>query len=166
MWSYNKISFQFAGIVSVILTAIWTGHFLGGFAWQSKPSLQFNWHPLLMMVGLIYLYGNGMSNFNFNKPKKKYLVVVYTYFSGILLYRILRNVESRFKLKICHATLMISVFTLTVIALIAVFEFHNRRNIPNMYSLHSWLGILTVILFLFQVRTYIICFKFNSLVTT
>ena len=62
MWSYNKISFQFAGIVSVILTAIWTGHFLGGFAWQSKPSLQFNWHPLLMMVGLIYLYGNGMSN--------------------------------------------------------------------------------------------------------
>ena len=70
MVTNNKISFQFAGIVSVILTAIWTGHFLGGFAWQSKPSLQFNWHPLLMMVGLIYLYGNGMSNL-FQQTKKK-----------------------------------------------------------------------------------------------
>ena len=60
---YNiLIPFQIAGIISVILTAVWTGYYLGGggFAWQNNTILQFNWHPFLMMLGLIYLYGNGM----------------------------------------------------------------------------------------------------------
>ena len=55
------MKFQIAGIVTVILTGIWTGHYLDGFAWRSNPSLQFNWHPFLMNFGMIYLYGNGMS---------------------------------------------------------------------------------------------------------
>ena len=69
------------------------------------------------------------------------------------MYRIFRN-ESKIKLKLAHAAIMILVFILTVIALIAVFDFHNLKQIPNMYSLHSWMGILTVILFLFQVSTF------------
>merc|ERR1711988_1835314 len=112
--------------MGVILTGIWTGHYLGGFAWRSNPSLQFNWHPFLMNLGMIYLYGN-----------------------GILMYRIFRN-ESKIKLKLAHAAIMITVFILTVIALIAVFDFHNLKSIPNMYSFHSYVGLLTVILFSFQ----------------
>ena len=46
--------------MAVVLAGIWTGHHLGGFAWQSDPKHQFNWHPLLMTLGMIYLYGNGM----------------------------------------------------------------------------------------------------------
>ena len=48
------------GIVTVILTGIWTGHYLDGFAWQNNTNLQFNWHAFLMILGMIYLYGNGM----------------------------------------------------------------------------------------------------------
>lgn len=130
---------QIAGIVTVILTGIWTGHYLDGFAWRSNPSLQFNWHPFLMNLGMIYLYGN-----------------------GILMYRIFRN-EPKIKLKLAHAAIMILVFILSVIALIAVFDFHNLKQIPNMYSLHSWMGILTVILFLFQWLFGFITFLFPGL---
>ena len=45
--------------MAVVLVGIWTGHHLGGFAWQSDPKHEFNWHPLLMTLGMIYLYGNG-----------------------------------------------------------------------------------------------------------
>ena len=30
-----------------------------GYAWQSDPNLQFSWHPTLMILSMIYLYGNG-----------------------------------------------------------------------------------------------------------
>ena len=72
------------------------------------------------------------------------------------MYRIFRN-EPKFKLKLAHAAIMILVFILSVIALIAVFDFHNLKQIPNMYSLHSWMGILTLILFSFQVSRFYCC---------
>ena len=52
--------FQVAGITAVILMAYWMGDLRGGFAWQDNPKYEFNWHPLLMTIGLIFLYGNGI----------------------------------------------------------------------------------------------------------
>lgn len=130
---------QVSGFIAVVLTGIWMGHYQGGFAWSSDPGLQFNWHPLLMMLGLVYLYGN-----------------------GLMTYRVFRN-ERKKKLKYTHAIVMISAFFLSVIGLIAVFNFHNRTEKPNLYSLHSWMGIITVILFAMQWVAGLVTFLFPGL---
>lgn len=36
----------------------------------------------------------------------------------------------------------------------AVFEFHKAAKIPDMYSLHSWCGMATLVLFCIQVHTH------------
>ena len=54
---------QLSGLMAVISTVAWLVHFRGGYAWQSDPHLQFSWHPTLMILSMIYLYGNG-NDFN------------------------------------------------------------------------------------------------------
>ena len=52
-----------AGLSSlvIVLMLVWIFHFRDGFAWQEYPAVQFNWHPILMVVSLIVLYGHGSS---------------------------------------------------------------------------------------------------------
>ena len=113
---------QVFALLSVVLVIIWGNQYLGGFDW-SKPGQRFNWHPVLMVVAFVFLYGNGM-----------------------LIYRLMRD-EPKPRLKLIHASLNGLAFLLAVVGLIAVFSFHNENHIPNMYSLHSWIGLGTVILF-------------------
>uniref|UniRef100_A0A1B0CGU1 Cytochrome b561 domain-containing protein n=1 Tax=Lutzomyia longipalpis TaxID=7200 RepID=A0A1B0CGU1_LUTLO len=124
------------GVVLLTLVGGWIGSHLNGLAWQSNPSVQFNWHPLLMTFGMIFLYGN-----------------------SILIYRGLRNTRKR-TLKITHATLHGVAFVATVIGLKAVFDSHNLATppIPNLYSMHSWLGLAAVILFCAQYLVGFIAF--------
>lgn len=49
------------GVLLIVLVGIWVFHFRGGLAWTSNPGLEFNWHPLLMTIGLVFLYANGNS---------------------------------------------------------------------------------------------------------
>ncbi|KAH9088877.1 hypothetical protein Ae201684P_013090 [Aphanomyces euteiches] len=46
----------------------------------------------------------------------------------------------------CHTLTLVSV----IIGTVAVFRFHNEHNIRNLYSLHSWLGISTLVLYAMQ----------------
>ncbi|XP_036335671.1 cytochrome b561-like isoform X2 [Rhagoletis pomonella] len=116
---------QLCGITMIVLAGCWVGIHFGGFSGSATPRVEFNWHPLFMTIGLIFLYGN-----------------------SILVYRGFRNVSKK-TLKISHASIHLIAFVLTVIALITVFDSHNLVDppIPNMYSLHSWLGIGAVIVF-------------------
>ncbi|KYN32172.1 Cytochrome b561 [Trachymyrmex septentrionalis] len=131
------------GALLIILMAVWTGYYRQGFSWRSNPKLEFNWHPLLMTIGLVFLYANAM-----------------------LLYRTQRNVRKR-RLKLTHAGMMLFIILLVVIALVAVFDSHNLAPtpIPNMYSLHSWVGLTTVILFCCQWVAGCVSFLYPGLQT-
>jgi len=53
--------------------------------------------------------------------------------------------------KLLHAGLLLLSLILSVLGLCAVFDFHNKNQTPNLYSLHSWVGICTTALFTAQV---------------
>ncbi|RZB38952.1 cytochrome b561, partial [Asbolus verrucosus] len=117
------------GIGALVMILSWLIRYRKGFAWNWDPELQFNWHPLLMTTGLLFLYAQ-----------------------SILIYRTGRNASKK-RLKIFHAVLHASAFVLAVIGLKAVFDSHNYASPPkpNLYSLHSWFGLVTVIMFTGQV---------------
>uniref|UniRef100_A0A8D2NS54 Lysosomal membrane ascorbate-dependent ferrireductase CYB561A3 n=1 Tax=Zosterops lateralis melanops TaxID=1220523 RepID=A0A8D2NS54_ZOSLA len=116
------------GLLCVAMVGTWCQHWRGGFSLDGS-SRTFNWHPVLMVTGLVVLYG-----------------------AAALVYRI-PNTWSGPKLpwKVLHGSLALGAFVLTVLGLAAVFCFHNAQGTPNMYSLHSWMGLATVLLFSCQV---------------
>nr|BAE20585.1 unnamed protein product [Mus musculus] len=115
------------GSMCILFTAYWMQYWRGGFAWDGTV-LMFNWHPVLMVAGMVVLYG-----------------------AASLVYRLPSSwVGPRLPWKVLHAALHLLAFTCTVVGLIAVFRFHNHSRIAHLYSLHSWLGITTVVLFACQ----------------
>ena len=132
---------EITGIILVVWMGYWRGVLHDGFAWEGDSKKQFNWHPFLLTIGLLFFYGNGM-----------------------MIYRVFRNAEKK-TLKVLHAVIMLASFLCMVIALKAVFDSNNYNNyrsngtklkkgtfepLPNMNTLHSWMGIITAILFTSQ----------------
>jgi len=123
---------EIIGFLAVALTIHWVNGFKGGLPTPAK-GIHFNWHPILMTVSLIFLYGN-----------------------GALIYRVIppRGESHKLKLKIGHAVIMMAVFVIMVIGLQAAFDSHNNKMtdgkptpIPNLYTLHSWVGLTAALLF-------------------
>lgn len=46
------------------------------------------------------------------------------------------------------------VLCFVCVGVVAVFDFHKAANIPDMYSLHSWCGMATFLLFCVQVHLF------------
>ncbi|KAG0503714.1 hypothetical protein HPP92_003786 [Vanilla planifolia] len=49
-----------------------------------------------------------------------------------------------------HMMLQLVALGLGILGIYAAFKYHKENQIPNMYSLHSWLGICTISLFALQ----------------
>ncbi|XP_054643586.1 plasma membrane ascorbate-dependent reductase CYBRD1 [Dunckerocampus dactyliophorus] len=112
------------GVVSIIFVLRWVLHFKEGLAWDGG-SAEFNWHPVLIVCGFIVLQG-----------------------LAIIVYRLPWSWQySKLTMKFIHAGLNLVAFIFAVVSMVAVFDYHNAAKIPNMYSLHSWLGLTAVILY-------------------
>lgn len=139
-WIILSLS-QVVGIAAVALVIYWCTLY-GGFAWHSSAEQQFFYHPLLMVLGLIFFYGE-----------------------AILAYRALHFLP-KWLLKIVHAALHLFALVSSSVGLAAVFENHRRTNKADLYSLHSWVGIATFGFFCLQYIGGFVAFLFPGLPLT
>lgn len=75
-------------------------------------------------------------------------------FPAILLYRICRCCR-RIYVKLLHTVFHALAIPCVAVGFLAVLDSHNLaspRPIPNFYSLHSWIGLVTMGLFAIQVK--------------
>lgn len=52
------VSALLVGFLSVIFTLVWVLHYRGGLAWDGSL-LEFNWHPVLVVTGFVFIQGIG-----------------------------------------------------------------------------------------------------------
>lgn len=116
-------------IVLLILTGQWVSQ-LGGLSWEKgQAKLIFNWHPLLMILAFCFMT---ISSLSFR----------YRHFH-----------LSRSTSKLLHGVGWAIGAGCMAVGLVAVFFSHNDRIsgfIANMYSLHSWVGMTVLSMYVMQ----------------
>ncbi|XP_020043936.1 transmembrane ascorbate-dependent reductase CYB561 isoform X1 [Castor canadensis] len=115
---------QLLGLTVVAMTGAWLGLYRGGTAWEGAQ--QFNVHPLCMVVGMVFLQGD-----------------------ALLVYRVFRK-EAKRTTKVLHGLLHIFAFIIALVGLVAVFDYHKKKGYADLYSLHSWCGLLVFVLYFVQ----------------
>ncbi|CAG7836587.1 unnamed protein product [Allacma fusca] len=131
----SKVGFVFSMLItgifltaSLVLVIFWVMMYRGGYAWQSEPKKEFNFHPTLMVAGFIFFSGFSM-----------------------LFYRMVTCCRKIF-VKLLHTVFHAFSIVCIAIGFLTVWDSHELENpkIPNFYSLHSWLGLTTMGLFAIQ----------------
>ncbi|KAM3294471.1 hypothetical protein ACQJBY_037390 [Aegilops geniculata] len=113
-------------LTTAVLMLVWLLHFRGGINIQSDdPEQIFNVHPFVMTWGFILLIGEA--------------ILVYT--------TIPMNHRAQ---KMVHMLVHLVAFVLGVFGIYAAFKFHNVAVVPDLLSLHSWIGIGAISLFALQ----------------
>ncbi|XP_024086042.1 cytochrome b reductase 1 isoform X2 [Cimex lectularius] len=115
-------------VASLVLVLFWCLYYRKGYAWNENPKVQFNLHPTLMVAGFIFFSGFSM-----------------------LLYRISRCCR-RIYVKLLHTVFHALAIPCVVLGFMAVLDSHNLADppVPNFYSIHSWMGFVTMGLFALQ----------------
>lgn len=133
---------HFLGIVSVIFVFIWAIYFRGGLNFNAANSNHiFNVHPVLMLLSFVFLASEA--------------ILAYKTLPGSKAFR-----------KLVHLSLHLAALVLAIVGICAAFKYHNLNSIDNLYSLHSWLGLVTIILFGIQWLIGFVTFFFSRLTTT
>lgn len=58
-WFYLSVmALSSLGLMCILFTVYWMRSWHGGFAWDGTQ-LMFNYHPVLMVAGMVVLYGAG-----------------------------------------------------------------------------------------------------------
>lgn len=154
-WVYLFIILaEIFGVTCIILLVNWRGIYNGGFDPSVSRTTELNLHTLLMFISMIFLCANTIMLFRLNCGVKKAIV------------------------KLAHATLHLVTIVIASVGIHYAFSYHgaygedargritekldsevaqsrhgighDKYNHYQMYSLHSWLGITTIILFVIQ----------------
>ncbi|PKA52202.1 Transmembrane ascorbate ferrireductase 1 [Apostasia shenzhenica] len=113
-------------LTAAILVIVWVVHYGGGANLNSvNADLIFNVHPLVMTLCFIIVTGEAIMAYK-TIPSRK-------------------SVQKR-----AHMMLQLLALGLGILGVYAAFKYHRESQVPNMYSLHSWLGICTISLFALQ----------------
>lgn len=111
------------GILAFVLMLVWLLHYRGGFDLDSSnPYRIFNIHPFLMFFGFIFFAGQAMMAYK----------------------TVIADIPVQ---KTIHMALHVAAMTLGIVGIYATFKYHDRRDLTHMYSLHSWIGLGTFILY-------------------
>lgn len=113
-----------------LLVVYWWVSTLGGLSWKAGAAKQvFNWHPLLMVATFSFMTVASLS------------------------FRLPRRCDNRDLSKLVHGISWLVAALAATVGLIAVFASHNDAAsgyVANLYSLHSWIGILVILLYVAQ----------------
>ncbi|XP_039782849.1 probable transmembrane ascorbate ferrireductase 3 [Panicum virgatum] len=111
-------------LTTAVLMLVWLLHYRGGINIQSEdPEQVFNVHPFVMSWGFILLIGE-----------------------AILAYSSIPMVDHRTQ-KMAHMMIHLVGLILGIFGVYAAFKFHDAAVVPDLMSLHSWLGITAIALF-------------------
>ncbi|KAJ6960925.1 hypothetical protein NC653_038812 [Populus alba x Populus x berolinensis] len=131
------------GVLVTALVLTWTVHYRGGLALVSaNKDLIFNAHPVLMVIGLVLVNGEG------NYPFSALLALLVCEF--ICIGEEMTNQENEQKRVNDYKMNDFVLSWRSLIGFWAALKFHNDKGIDNLYSLHSWLGLACLFLFSIQ----------------
>ncbi|KAL3277072.1 hypothetical protein HHI36_012433 [Cryptolaemus montrouzieri] len=151
----NKFAILFTimfilGVATTVLTFHWCYAYHKGFSLESIHT-EFNWHPLLSVIGFLFLYANALLFSQVSRYLPKWFGIKIS-FSNEALYWV-----------IFITKIIVFVFiVLSIIPAVDYFNF-NKYPIPHMYSLHSWLGVLALVLMITDVLLGLICFVWKRI---
>ncbi|KAL4638011.1 hypothetical protein ACB092_03G120200 [Castanea dentata] len=114
---------QLITIAVITLVLVWLLHFRKGFSFKSDEiSKLFNLHPFLMVIGLIVIGGQAIMAYKSIPAKRK-------------------------TRKGVHLVLHLMAFLSGILGIYVIFKYKNEAGAQNLQTLHSWLGITTVLLY-------------------
>jgi len=113
-------------IVTFGFVIFWIVNYRQGLTDSPQTDYPFNYHPISMSLAYIVFMGQAL--------------IVWREDGWVI------KTPGRLIRKGLHAVCNGLALLFATLGLVAVFDYHNINKIPNMYSLHSWVGISTVVL--------------------